>query len=366
MSPSNLRGKDEYYMSIALSLAMRGIGRTSPNPRVGCVIVRDGVIIGKGWHGYYGGPHAEVNAVKDAGGDIAGAAVYVTLEPCCHYGKTPPCADMLVEKKPSRVVVGIMDPNPLVDCKGAARIRDAGIEFVSGVLADKCREINKGFISRIVRARPWVTIKSAISLDGNISLSNGESKWVTSAEARNLVHSFRGENDALLTGIGTILTDDPRMDVRTSDGADPMKVILDRHLRTPSGANALKKGRTIIFCEDEAPDEKYILLRSKGAEIEKLSRESYTIDNILKRLAEIGVNYLMVEAGARVASSFIASGLADEALLFVAPKLMGRGVHFTEELAIARMNDAVLLKDVRCESVGEDFLIRGVFDCSPD
>lgn len=353
--------KDEYYMDMALSLAKRGTGRTSPNPRVGCVIVRDDRVIGSGWHEYYGGPHAEVNAVRDAGGNIRGTTVYITLEPCCHYGKTPPCADMLVEKRPTRVVVGIMDPNPLVDCKGAERIRAAGIEFKAGVLAEKCRDSNRGFISRIVRGRPWVTIKSAVSLDGNIALSDGTSKWITGAEARNCVHAVRSENDALLTGIGTVLADDPLMNVRSADGIDPLKVVLDGNLRMPANAVMLEKGRTVIFCRNDAPDDNAHSLQARGAEIIRLAQESYTPNNVLKELARIGVNYLMVEAGAGVTGSFIKDGLADEALLFVAPKLMGHGIHFTERLNIECMADAVSLKNVCCTRCGEDFLIRGVF-----
>ncbi|MCE5201168.1 MAG: bifunctional diaminohydroxyphosphoribosylaminopyrimidine deaminase/5-amino-6-(5-phosphoribosylamino)uracil reductase RibD [Synergistaceae bacterium] len=358
---------DEHYMRIALSLAMRGTGSASPNPRVGAVIVRDGEIIGSGWHRHCGGPHAEVAAVDDAGGDVRGATVYVNLEPCCHYGKTPPCAQMLIEHGVSRVVAGITDPNPVVNCGGVTLLDKAGIEVTTGVLEDQCRWINRGFIRRMTVGRPWVMVKSASSLDGDIALEDGSSKWVTGPESREKVHMLRAESDALLTGIGTILADDPELSVRNAPGRTPLRVVLDSMLRTPPDARILESGNTLFFAGPEAPEERLYFFRGKGAEVEIIdTARDRQIEQILLKLCEKGVNYLMVEAGAKVTSAFFASGSVDEFSLFIAPKLMGNGIHYTEQLEFAFMENSISLKNIQYSHCGDDLWIKGVLACSPD
>ena len=326
---------DEYYMSCALELAARG-AECSPNPRVGCVLVRDGEIVGRGWHQKYGGPHAEVNAVRDAGDAARGATAYVTLEPCSHYGKTPPCADLLIER-------------------GVA----------AGVLEDECRWMNRGFIRRMTHGRPWVTLKIAASLDGKIALENGESKWITGPESRSMVHAMRAENDAVLTGIGTVLADDPQLTVRDAPGRTPLRVILDRRLRTPLDAKILEGGGVSIFALDSAPRAKGEALERAGARVEYLAEDNF-LAAVLDKLCRDGVNYLMVEAGAGVAGAFVKAGLCDELALFTAPKIMGRGPSFADSAAFDSMGGVPELKIREVSRCGEDLLVRGVFACSPD
>ena len=367
MNAAEQRRLDEYYMRMALSLALRGTGTASPNPRVGCVIVRNGNVIGRGWHALYGGAHAEVNAVADAGGDVAGAVVYVTLEPCCHYGKTPPCAKMLIDHKVSRVVAGMTDPNPLVDCGGIALLQKNGIDCVSGVLERECRWINRGFIRSMNSGRPWVAVKCGASLDGDISLKDGSSKWITGSLSREKVHMLRAECDAVLTGAGTIWADDPQLTVRDAEGRTPLRVLLDRKLSSPVNASFFKGGNVIVFTGDGVSQEKADFLKSMDVKI--ITIPAFTEDEfdfVLKKLCDNGVNYLLIEAGAHITSSIIASGYADEMILFSSPKLMGNGVRFSEYLEVSGMDKTVLLKDVTCEQSGCDLCIKGVFSCSPD
>ena len=353
---------DEFYMKCALELARRGT-ECSPNPRVGCVIVRGGEVIGRGWHKVCGGPHAEVEAMRDAGGDIAGADVYVTLEPCSHYGKTPPCADMLVEHGVKRVVAGMEDPNPLVAGHGLEKLRASGIETLCGVLEEECKWANRGFLRRMVQKRPWVTLKVAASLDGKVALANGASKWITGESARRCVHGMRAKSDAVITGVGTVIADDPQLTVRDVSGETPLRAVLDRSLRTPVDSN-LVRGGAVIFTNRSEP-EKIKLLEDAGARVEVVGGDDF-LGGVLTRLCEMNVNYLMVEAGPQVTSAFIASGLADELALFAAPKPMGRGMSFTDGLEFSSMESVPALRGVKYTSCGEDLLIRGVFECSPD
>ncbi len=355
---------DEYYMSLALELARRGT-ECSPNPRVGCVLVRNGEIVGRGWHAKYGGPHAEVNAVRDAGEAAAGATAYVTLEPCSHYGKTPPCADLLIERKIVRVVSGMRDPNPKVDGGGIAKLEKAGIEVTTGVLEAECRKLNRGFISRMTKGRPWVTLKIASSLDGKIALENGESKWITGPEARAAVHAMRAASDAVLTGSGTVLADDPLLTVRDAPGRTPRRVILDRRLRTPSGAKILRGGKVSVFTLESAPREKIRGLEDAGAEVVCLAGDNF-LASVLDKLCGDGVNYLMVEAGARLFGAFTEAGLCDELALFAAPKIMGRGLSFSDSLSFKSMQGLPELEIEEISRLGRDLLIKGVFACSRD
>lgn len=356
-------------MDLALSLAAKGAGSVSPNPMVGCVIVKDGMIVGRGRHEYYGGPHAEVNAVKDAGGDVAGATVYVNLEPCSHYGKTPPCANMLVEKKISRAVIGIEDPNPKVNGTGIEILRSAGIEVVAGVSEKACRRLNAGFIMRIKKGRPFVTLKVASSLDGKIALEDGSSKWITGPESRKKAHAIRAQNDAVLTGIGTVLADDPELTVRDASGRTPLRVVLDRNLRIPENARILdvSKGRVLIITGADAPQAKLERLRARSVEIERLEYKSdCQVDAILALLCREGVNYLMVESGAAVAGSFLNSRRVDKLSLFVASRIIGRGKGWSDCVEIEAIADAMELERTESFQIGADILIEGVFACSPD
>lgn len=360
--------RDEIYMEEALKLARGGAGSVSPNPLVGCVITRGDKIIGRGWHGRYGGPHAEVEAVMDAG-CVKGAEVFVNLEPCSHYGKTPPCAEMLIKKGVSRVVVGMRDPNPKVNGAGEAMLRAAGIEVVTGVLEERCKWINRGFIFSVREKRPYVTLKIAAALDGKIALEDGSSKWITGAESRRKVHAMRAASDAVLTGIGTVLADDPRLTVRDAPGRTPLRVILDRDLRMPEDANIMdvSQGPVLIITGRDSDAAKAARLAGLGVEVERLDcAEDCEIDAVLAILYKKGVNYLMVEAGAGVTGAFLNSRRADELALFTAPKVFGCGKCWTDGLKIEKITEALELKSIAAAVSGADLLIGGVFACSPD
>jgi diaminohydroxyphosphoribosylaminopyrimidine deaminase/5-amino-6-(5-phosphoribosylamino)uracil reductase len=355
-------------MRMAISLALRGTGRVSPNPRVGCVIVDSGPgggVVSFGYHKKYGSAHAEADALRRAGGSAAGTTAYVSLEPCCHTGHTPPCCDALIKAGVSRVVVGMSDPDPRVSGGGISAMTSAGIEVIEHVLEKECRRINRGFVMRVTEGRPWVTLKAALSLDGDIALANGESKWITGEPARRAAHSLRAENDAVLVGIGTVLRDDPELSVRNTDGDSPMKSIVDRELKTPADARILRGGGCVIFSGPSPDEGKISELSSRGAKIIKMKTDSggrIPPGDILREFASMGVNRLLVEGGGGVLSSF--AGAADEFSLFVSPRIMGNGIGAFGGLSFNLMDETVRLKDVRVRMVGEDILIKGVPACS--
>ena len=311
-------------MARALELAERGLATTQPNPRVGCVIVRDSRIVGEGWHERAGEAHAEVAALRAAGAAAAGATAYVTLEPCSHFGRTPPCADALIEARLAAVVFAIDDPNPKVGGAGARVLRAAGIAVRAGLLAAQAEELNSGYLSRMRRGRPWVRVKLGMSLDGRTALANGVSRWITGADARADVQQWRARSSAVLTGIGTILSDDPRLDVRIAGTErQPLRVILDSRLRTPPAARVLKTpgAALLITALDDAA--RRAALEQQGARIECLSDSPLDLEKILARLGALEMNEVLVEAGPTLAGAFVKAGLADELLLYVAPVLLG-------------------------------------------
>jgi diaminohydroxyphosphoribosylaminopyrimidine deaminase/5-amino-6-(5-phosphoribosylamino)uracil reductase len=360
-------------MRMALSFAYRGTGSVSPNPRVGCVIVDYGVEGGRaiscGFHRNYGGFHAEVDALRKARQSVAGCTVYVNLEPCCHVGNTPPCCDALIEAGVSRVIVGIRDPNPKVRGGGIEHLSDAGVEVEVGVLEDECRWINRGFIRNMTIGRPWVTVKAAVSLDGRMAMPDGESKWISGEPSRVRAHLMRAENDAIVVGVGTILKDDPMLTVRGSEGLSPLKIVIDRNLDTPPSARVLDEGRCVFFAgaaPDEARESKLV---QRGAKIIKHTEDTgphIPVSRILSEISAMGVNNLMVEGGAGVIGSFVASGAVDEFSLFIAPKLLGRGINLSQNITFANMGDAISLKQVRVRKIGDDLWLEGIPSCSPD
>jgi diaminohydroxyphosphoribosylaminopyrimidine deaminase/5-amino-6-(5-phosphoribosylamino)uracil reductase len=361
----------EYYMRMALSLARRGTGFVSPNPRVGCVIVDYGssesCVVSCGFHGMYGGPHAETEAIKNARGSVRGMTAYVTLEPCCHTGHTPPCCDALIGAGIARVVTGMTDPDPRVSGGGTARLEAAGAKVVSGALKEECERLNRGFIKRVTEGRPWVTIKAAMSMDGNIALESGESKWITSPQARGRAHSMRAENDVVLVGIGTVTRDDPELSVRDAEGRSPIKAVIDRDLEISLDAKVLSGGERVIFTSSDSRGEKISALSKMGVRVvTSPTRGAWTRGRhippgeILGELAAMGANYVLVEGGAGVISSFVASGCADEVAFFAAPKLIGKGVPVTK-FQIPFIDSAVKVKNLRVKAVGADFLLRGEF-----
>lgn len=316
---------DHGMMARALQLAECGLWTTSPNPRVGCVLVRDGRVVGEGWHEKAGEPHAEVHALRAAGEQARGATAYVTLEPCSHHGRTPPCAEALIAAGVARVVAAMTDPNPLVAGQGLAMLQAAGIETASGLLENEARELNIGFVSRMTRGRPWLRLKTAASLDGKTALNNGVSQWITGPDARRDGHAWRARACAILTGIGTVRDDDPQLLVRDVETTrQPLRVVVDSRLETPLTARILQGGPVLIAgAVDNA--EKAALLRSTGAEVLILPNAAGKVElkALLDALAGRGINEVHAEAGFKLNGSLLREGLVDELLLYLAPCLIG-------------------------------------------
>ena len=328
---------DHRFMARALQLAQRGLYGTTPNPRVGCVIVRGGSAVGEGWHERAGAPHAEVHALAAAGAEARGATAYVSLEPCAHHGLTAPCADALVAAEIGRVVVAMQDPNPLVAGRGIALLRQSGIAVEFGLLEGEARELNIGFVSRMTRSRPWVRMKLAASLDGKTALNNGKSRWITGAAARRDGHAWRARACAVLTGIGTVRDDDPRLTVREVDTPrQPLRIVIDSRLETPLDAKVLEGGGVLIAAAVNDSD-KIRALREKGAEVVVLPNAAGKVElgALMQELARRGINEVHVEAGHKLNGSLLREGLVDELLVYLAPHLIGnaaRGMFDLPEL----------------------------------
>ena len=318
---------DQQYMAEALRLAEIGLFTTTPNPRVGCVIVRGGETVGSGWHEKAGGPHAEVVALRAAGARARGATAYVSLEPCSHHGRTPPCADALIEAGIARVVAAMQDPNSKVAGGGFAALRAAGIQVESGLMQDEAHALNIGFVARMSRGRPWLRMKIAASLDGRTALANGRSQWITGPEARCDGHAWRARACAVLTGIGTVRDDDPRLNVREVETPrQPLKVVVDSRLQLPLSAKLLQSGRVLVAAavEDKAA---IAALQDKGAEVVVLpnARGKVELTELMRELARRELNEVHAEAGYKLNGSLLAAGLVDELLVYLAPSILGDG-----------------------------------------
>ena len=340
---------------------------------VGCVIVKDGRIIGEGWHKKYGNPHAEIEALNDAksrGEDVRGSTVYVTLEPCSHYGKTPPCANRLVSEGVSEVMIAMRDPNPKVDGKGIAILREAGIKVTElPEFEEAAKFLNRGFVFVHKYGRPFVSLKAAMSLDGRMNLANGSSKWITGIEARTESHRMRAENDAVLVGVGTVLADDPELTVRHVEGINPLRVVLDSKLRTPTSAKVIgNDGKCLIITSEGADRQKLKALEEAGAKVSEVSSRGGHVDieSALKHLAGIGVLSLMVEGGAEILSAFLREGLADFVRFFISPRIFGEGKAIITNMNFPDVSEAFRLKDTKTRILGEDIMIEGRLTCSPD
>lgn len=352
---------DAAPMQEALALAENAIGLSDPNPRVGCVIVAsDGRVIGRGHTQQAGGPHAEVMALRDLrarGESSRGATVYVSLEPCSHHGRTPPCCDALVDAGIAAVVMAVEDPNPLVAGRGAARLRAAGIVVESGLLADEARALNVGFFSRMQTGRPFVRLKAAVSLDGKTALPNGLSQWITGAAARADGHAFRKRAGAVLTGVGTVRDDDPRLDVREVPSVlQPRRVIVDSRLETPPAARILSAPGEALVYAAVADDARAAALRARGAEIVWAPGPDGKVDlsALLDDLGRRGINELHVEAGHKLNGSLVRAGLVDEFLIYMAPKLIGFGRELAAFGPLHHLGESLALRFVSITSVGDD------------
>lgn len=351
---------DHRWMARALELAERGLFTTTPNPRVGCVIVRDGRCVGEGWHVRAGEPHAEVHALAMAGEAARGATAYVTLEPCSHHGRTPPCAEALVRAGVGRVVAAMEDPNPLVAGRGLARLREAGIATLSGVLEAEARELNLGFVSRMTRGRPWLRLKAAATLDGKTALENGVSQWITGDDARRDAHRWRARSCAVLTGIGTVRDDDPQLNVRAiPTDRQPLRIVVDARLDTPLNAKLLDGGPVLIAGAIDDPA-RIAALRHRGADVVILPNQGGKVDlaALLAELGRRGINEVLAESGFKLNGSLLREGCVDELILYLAPALVGdaaRGLFNLPALESLADKRRLAFRDVRL--IGGDLRI---------
>ncbi|MDH3689027.1 MAG: bifunctional diaminohydroxyphosphoribosylaminopyrimidine deaminase/5-amino-6-(5-phosphoribosylamino)uracil reductase RibD [Gammaproteobacteria bacterium] len=353
---------DHRYMARALRLAERGRMTADPNPCVGCVIVYEGQIVGEGWHVRAGEDHAEIVALRQAGSKACGATIYVTLEPCCHFGRTPPCTQVIIAARPRRIVVAMVDPNPKVEHGGIDALRTAGIDVQVGLMEQQAYTLNQGFIQRMKSGRPWVTIKLAASIDGRTAMASGESKWITGHSARRDVQRLRAGSSALLTGIGTILADDPSLTVRIAEcKRQPIRVIADSQLQIPDTAKLWGAGGQVIVATAVQGGTKFEQVRARGAEVVALPGQGGQVDlgALMDNLAGREVNSLLVEAGPTLAGAMIRAGLAHQVVLYLAPKLLGDDARGMLRLSgLERLVDQISLRLEDVRVVGDDLCMR--------
>lgn len=357
---------DQYYMRQALTIAQYAKGRTSPNPLVGAVIVKDNRIVGQGWHRQAGTPHAEIHALAQAGKLAKDATIYVTLEPCSHHGRTGPCTDALIQAEVKKVVVAMTDPNPLVAGRGLERLKAAGIEVVEGVLAAEAAKLNEIFIKWITTGMPFGILKTAMTLDGKIAAFTGHSKWITGPEAREYVHKLRDTCDGILVGVGTVLADDPELTARLPEGGkNPVRIIVDSMARTPLTAKVVvdKQSPTIIAVSNAAPTERISALSSQGVEILVLEQTPLGVNlhHLFKALGERRITSVLVEGGATINASILGANLIDKVHCFIAPKILGGKTAPSPVggTGIAAVDNAITLEDITTQSIGTDLLISG-------
>ncbi|MBX5481667.1 MAG: bifunctional diaminohydroxyphosphoribosylaminopyrimidine deaminase/5-amino-6-(5-phosphoribosylamino)uracil reductase RibD [Myxococcaceae bacterium] len=361
------RAVAEFFMRIALEEAQKGVGRTHPNPTVGAILVKNGRVIARGHHRRAGTAHAEIVAIEAAGPRARGADLYTTLEPCDHWGRTGPCSEAILEAGIKRVITASADPNPLVNGKGIARLRRHGVEVMTGVLKAEADALNRPFFRYIRTGMPWVTLKAAVTLDGKLATATGDSRWVTGEEARRRVHELRDRVDAILVGANTVLRDDPQLTTRLGpdvETRDPVRVVVDSHLRLPLDRKVFhlrSKARTIVATVEPAGSRRARRLEALGVEVWSLRAKAGRVDlrALLKRMAKAGLLSVMVEGGAEVFATLLRERLADELLLFVAPKVVGRsGLSWVGELGISQMEKAMTASALEVEHLGRDLLLR--------
>lgn len=360
---------DEKYMRLAMQLAGNAIGRTSPNPLVGAVIVKDNRVVGCGWHRKAGTPHAEVHALNQAGELAQGADVYVTLEPCAHYGKTPPCAKALVEAKVKNVYGGLLDVNPKVAGKGFKILEDAGIHVEYGFLQDELRKQNEVFFKWIEHKKPFVVLKTAMTLDGKIATATGQSKWITNETSRAYGYKLRDIYDGIMVGINTVIEDNPMLTARVDGGKNPIRIVVDSSLRIDINANVVqdKSAKTIIATTDKADKDKILKLQAQDVDVivvDKDENDKVDIEKLLDILGQQNICSILVEGGATLSGSFVAKKLVDKVYFFIAPKIVG-GKEAKTPVAgtgILNLQEALALKDIQIEKLEEDILIIGRVD----
>jgi len=367
MSTSQFTPADHAYLQKALELAAAGCGYVSPNPMVGAVVVKDGEIVGTGYHREFGGDHAEVEALREAGHLARGATLYCTLEPCSHFGKTPPCVNRVIDAGITRAVIGTLDPNPLVNGRGVKILREHGIAVETGLLAEACYELNEVFFKFITTRLPFVTLKLAQSLDGKIADAKGYSKWISNAASRKLVHRWRWQNDAIMVGIGTVLADNPQLTVREEPGPQPRRIIVDTNLRLPLTANVLTDAhaaKTIVAIGADCRErEKIAAIENRGARVWPLRTAlagSLDLRHLMERLGQESLAAVFVEGGRRIFSSLLEARLADRLKCFIAPKLLGDGIPAFQGLPIGGLDEAVTFTKIKWEILEDNVLLSGL------
>jgi diaminohydroxyphosphoribosylaminopyrimidine deaminase/5-amino-6-(5-phosphoribosylamino)uracil reductase len=356
---------DEQWMKQALRLAEKGRGRTSPNPMVGAILVKGGRMVGVGYHAKAGEAHAEIVALQRAREEARGAILYLNLEPCAHYGKTPPCAPQVVEAGVKRVVIGMEDPNPLVKGKGIEILRSAGLDVEVGILEKECRRLNEAFCKYILKKEPFVILKAAVTLDGKIATRNGDSKWISGETSRRFAHKLRDQVDGVLVGIGTVLKDDPLLTARIRGGRDPYRIVLDSRLKISEEARVIgtPPSRAIIAATELAPRDRVERLEKRGVQILIVDSKEGRVNlrSCLSKLREIGMMSLLVEGGSQVNGSFLDEGLIDKLLLFLSPKLIGdhQALGIFGGRGVSNLQEAIALKEIKTKKMGEDILLEG-------
>ncbi|MGZ3592791.1 MAG: bifunctional diaminohydroxyphosphoribosylaminopyrimidine deaminase/5-amino-6-(5-phosphoribosylamino)uracil reductase RibD [Syntrophales bacterium] len=356
---------DEFYMKRALSLARRGEAWVTPNPMVGAVIVKKGRIIGEGYHQKFGGNHAEINAINDVGEPIKGATIYINLEPCTHYGKTPPCIERVIAAKPARVVIGTPDANPVVAGKGIEALKRHGIKTTVGVLEESCKELNEKFFKFMRTGIPFVTLKFAQSIDGRIATASGHSRWISSGQSLKFAHALRSHHDAVLVGLGTLSKDDPELTVRLVRGRNPLRIVADSHLRMSLEARILKdqdKAKTMVVTTNNADREKRARLEDLGIEVVTVDTDEDRRVDLMRLLMELGkrnISSVLVEGGAAIITSILAEQLPDRIVIIIAPKIVGKGLDAIGDLGIKSISESLILAYRKIRRLGDDLIIDG-------
>ncbi len=356
---------DNYYMRMAIRLARKGIGKTSPNPMVGAVIVKNGKIIGRGYHKRCGDYHAEINAINNVKGSIRGSTFYITLEPCSHYGRTPPCVDTLIKKGLKRVVVGTPDPNPEVNGKGIKILRSKGIKVDVGILDIECRKLNEHYFKFIKSGIPYVTVKYAQTLDGRIATKTGDSQWISSEASRKYVHVLRSTNDGIMVGAGTVTTDNPQLTVRHVKGKNPLRIIVDSKLRIPIKSSVLTDGnphQTIIATTSNAPARKITAIKKLGAEVLIVKKErngKVSFSSLLKELGKREIVSVLVEGGSGMITSLLKVNLVDKMIIPISPRILGKGLEAIGDLNINKLRNAIKFSSFKTMKKGDDLIFEG-------
>lgn len=360
-----IKSDDEKYMRRALQLARKGMGRVSPNPMVGAVIVKNGQFISEGYHAVYGEDHAEIIAIKNANTDLTAATMYVTLEPCSHYGKTPPCVDSIIDAKISRVVVGCIDPDPLVHKKGYNKLKNHGIEVQIGPLETECQELIAGFRKHRLCGMPLTTIKFAQSLDGRIATATHHSQWISSPKSLKLAHQLRRQNDAVMVGIGTVLADNPRLNLRLVRGINPKRIILDSKLRIPLTSNLLKADdikKTYIATTPAAPQQKIEQIRNLGVQIviaNSNENQQIALPSLWEQLGQLAITSLLIEGGGELITSVLKARLADRIVVAIAPIIIGQGIEAIQDLGVDQVGRSIQVSDIKWKRSENDMIIQG-------